>query len=519
MSGAPEGSVARADVERNGARVRVELADGSVRRVPLKRVHDPGPLIAGQGAEHGADVRIATASVAPGWRGVDLALSNGKTVALALGSAPLGAGLPRAEDGRPLCDLVVIGIGKLMTIDPGAAAGQRLALKDAPQGGLAIGVCQSSVVWIGHAADVTEKLLFAPGGRIVDARGGLVTPGLVEPHAHPVWGGSRAAEFGARAAGASYQEIAAAGGGIASTVRATRTASERKPREAAAARLARLASWGVTTCEAKSGYALEEAGEVRLLEVIAELDALGPLDLVPTLLAAHAVPPEARGDAAARAEWVRVCADVLPARVRAEELAESIDVFCDEGAFTLEEARRVLEGGRAAGLAVRVHADQLAALGASALAAELGALSVDHLEHLPESAIPALARAGTVAVCLPGAAITLGQPLPPARALLDGGVAVALGTDLNPGSSMTEALPLQMWLATTALKMSVEEAWLGVTLNAARAVARPHAGRLAVGGPADLVVWDAEEPEEIPYHYGANLARVVIKAGRVIAVR
>ncbi len=513
------GKVARAEVLHRGAALQVELEGGEVRRIPLRRLHDRGPLIGGEGALHGDDVRIASAAVAAGWRGVDVALSNGKTLALTLDSAPLGSAVPRAEDGRPRCDLVVIGIGQLLTMDEAAPAGQRLAAQRGPEGGggLAVGTCQGRVVWIGHGSDVTEALVFEPGGRIVDARGGLVSPGLIESHAHPVWAGDRSAEFGARSAGASYQEVAAAGGGIASTVRATRLARDKVLLAAAAVRLGRLCAFGVTTCEAKSGYALEVEGELRLLEVIAELDGLGPLELSATLLAAHAIPPEARGDDAARAEWVRVCADELPARARG--LCESIDVFCDEGAFTLAEARRVLEGGKRAGLGLRVHADQLAALGASALAAEFGALSVDHLEHLPLEVIPALARSGTVAVCLPGAAINLGQPLPPARALIDGGVAVALGTDMNPGSSMTEALPLQMWLGCTALKMSVEEAWLGVTVHAARALGRPSLGRVRVGAPADLVIWDATEPEQIPYHYGANLARVVIKDGRVVATR
>jgi len=332
----------------------------------------------------------------------------------------------------------------------------------------------------------------------IDAGGRVVAPGLVDPHAHPVFAGERGLEFAMRMAGTSYEEIAALGGGILSTVRATRAASDEALLAAAKTRLLRMLAYGVTTCEGKSGYALDIEGEKRLLRLLRELGC------VPTLLA-HMVPPEHN-----RQDYLRLFIDeLIPSG-----LAEFCDVFCDRGAFTLAETRRILEAARAAGLGLRVHAEQLSYTGAAELAAELGAASADHLEFVSPAGIEALAASGTVAVLLPGAALTLRAPWPPARRMIDAGVTVALGTDCNPGTSMTEALPLMMTLGCTQLGMTVEETWRAVTVNAARSLLRDDIGRLSPGCRADIAIFDFSDWRSLPYHFGPPQAWLVYKDGR-----
>jgi imidazolonepropionase len=404
--------------------------------------------------------------------------------------------------GLPLVDLVIRNIGQLLTCTPDGAG--PLGLRE----GVVVAVAAGTVCYVGPEEGLPVA---AEDAAVIDAEGGLVTPGLVEPHAHPVFAGDRAAEFAMRIEGRTYLEIQAAGGGIYATVRATRGASDAELLAGARQRLMRLLRMGVTTCEAKSGYALDVAGELRLLGLIKQLAREGPWDLSPTLLV-HALPEDRRED---RAGYVdEVCRDLVPRAAR-EGLCESVDVFCDRGAFTIEETRRILAAARAAGLMTRLHADQLACTGAAALAAEAGARSADHLERIDEAGIAALARARTTAVLLPGAALCLHDPWPPARALLDAGVPVALGTDLNPGSSMTESTPLMMSLACTALRMRVEEAWLAVTRVPAESLERRDAGRVACGGRADLVVWSCADYRHVPYHLGANHVRTVLCGGEI----
>ncbi len=356
------------------------------------------------------------------------------------------------------------------------------------------------VAWVGPTAD-------APAGaaRRIEAEGRLVTPGLVDAHAHPIFGGERSGEFAQRAEGCSYLEIAARGGGILATVRATREAGDDTLLAGARARLLRAVAHGTTTMEAKTGYALSVEGELRLLAL---LGRLGPPTLCPTLLGAHAVPP-----GVARADYVADCAGPMLDGARG---AVAVDVFCDEGAFTLDEARTILGAAKARGLAVRAHAGQFSDLGAAGMVASLGGLSADHLEHVSDDQAFAMAFAGTAATLLPGACVQLRLPPPPVARLRAAGCRFALGTDLNPGSSMTESLPLQMWLATTHLGLTVEEAWLAVTRDGARAAGRPEVGRLAPGAPADMVLWDAIDFRTIPYHYGARHVHTVWVAGREI---
>lgn len=354
-----------------------------------------------------------------------------------------------------------------------------------------------------------------PGPADVDAAGRLLTPGLVDCHTHPIFAGDRSGEFGLRARGASYLEIAAAGGGIAATTAPTRAASDAALAAGTRDRLAALLASGVTTVEAKSGYDLTVDGELRLLRVLGEVAGDAAPRLVPTLLA-HLVPSERRAD---RARYVDELTHQLVPRAAADGLATSVDVYCDEGAFTLDEAAAIWRAARAAGLAIRGHVGQFTDVGAAEVVAALGGLSVDHLEQVSTAGIAALAAAGTVAVMLPGACVQLRLPVPPVAALRAAGVPLAVATDVNPGSSYGESLPLQMWLATTHFGMTVEEAWLGVTAVAARALGRADVGRVVPGACADLVLWDAALPAEVPYRYGRNLVRQVWCGGRVVVGR
>ena len=397
--------------------------------------------------------------------------------------------------------LLVENIGRLLTMEP-AEFDPLGTIENA-----AVFIANGEVGWIGTSNDVPQSRI--PEGTVrIDAGGRLVSPGLIEPHAHPIFAGSRAAEFDLRSQGRSYLEIQQAGGGILSTVRATRAASDEELLALTVLRLDRLLANGVTVCEAKSGYALDVEGELRLLGILKQAGSKHCIDLSPTLLA-HVVPPEIT-TANERAEYLRQLIDCIP---RAKAIAESIDVFCDKGAFTLDETRAILEAGKANGLLLRCHAEQLTHTGAADLAASLGARSVEHLEYLADQSIPRLARAGTICTLLPGAALTLKLPFPDARRLLDQGCEVAIGTDLNPGSSYTENLPLMMSLACMQMGMSCAEAWRGVTVAAAKAVNRPASGELFIGARGDLVIWNAEDPKEVIQHYGAALVSDVIVRG------
>lgn len=369
----------------------------------------------------------------------------------------------------------------------------------------AIAIEGGAIRWVGEAAA-------APAGdRELDAGGQLVTPGLVDCHTHAIFAGDRAAEFGMRAAGKTYLEIAAAGGGIAASLGPTRTASDDALIAGLHARLDRAQAGGTTTIEIKSGYDLTVEGELRLLRCVAAAARARGQRLVPTLLA-HLVPPERRAD---RDAFVaELCAALIP-RVAAEALATSVDVYCDEGAFTLAETRAIFAAATAANLAVRGHAGQFRDLGAAELIGELAGRSADHVEQISDAGIAALARAGTVAVLLPGACVQLRLPVPPVERLRAAGVAMAIASDLNPGSSYCETLAIQMWLATTHFGMTVDEAWLGVTRHAATAlgVAATGAGTITAGARADLVIWRCDAPAEVPYRYGAPLVERVIVAG------
>jgi imidazolonepropionase len=342
----------------------------------------------------------------------------------------------------------------------------------------------------------------------VDGRGLSAIPGLVDCHTHACFAGDRAEEFALRAAGASYEELHAAGGGILSTVRATRAAGEDRLREAVRRHRAWMLRSGTTTFESKSGYGLDRETELASLRAIAEAGG------VPTWLGAHTVPPEF-DDADAYLDFA--LADVLP---KAAQLAEAADVFVERGAFDAVQAKRFLEACRRAGLVLRLHGDQFTEQGAVPLAVELGARSVDHLEATGDEGIRALGVSNVVAVLLPASALFLGRPMPRARDLVEAGGAVALATDFNPGSAFCESLPLVCSLACTQLHLSPEEALAACTVNAAHVLDRSGTiGRLAPGYQADVVLVDASDWRYLAYHFGGDVVKAVIRRGEVVQPR
>ena len=339
----------------------------------------------------------------------------------------------------------------------------------------------------------------------LDGRGLCAIPGLVDCHTHAAFGGDRVEEFSLRAGGASYEELHARGGGILSTVRATRAAGEGGLRAAVERHRGWMRGHGTTTFESKSGYGLDRETELASLRAIR--DAGG----VPTWLGAHAVPPEFEGDADGYLDFA--LGEVLP---EAAELAEAADVFLERGAFDMAQARRFLEACRDTGLALRLHGDQFTEQGAIPLAIELGARSVDHLEATGDGGVRALASSDVVGVLLPASALFLGRPMPPGRALVDAGAAVALATDFNPGSAFCESLPICCSLAATQLKLSPSEALAACTVNAAHVLGRAdRLGRIAPGYRADLVLLDAPDWRYLAYHLGGDMVAQVVIAGEL----
>lgn len=375
----------------------------------------------------------------------------------------------------------------------------------------AIAVAGERIAWIGPRAQLPADAL-KRAAHVEELDGALVTPGLIDCHTHLVFGGDRAHEFDLRLNGASYEEIARAGGGIASTVKATREADEDGLFAQALPRARALLADGVTTIEIKSGYGLELESERRMLRVARRLgEALG-ITVRTTFLGLHALPPEYKQD---RDAYVAlVCDRMLPALAQ-EGLVDAVDAFCEGIGFTREETRRVFERARALGLPVKLHAEQLSNLEGAALVAEYGGLSADHLEYLSEDGARAMAAKGTVAVLLPGAFYALRETkLPPVAALREHGVAMAVATDCNPGTSPLLSLRMAAGMACTLFRLTPEEALRGVTVHAARALGLDDRGTLAVGRRADLVVWEAQRPAELCYWIGGELVRAVYRGGQ-----
>lgn len=413
-----------------------------------------------------------------------------------------------------MATLVLRDIAELVT-----AAGPADATTDSTRGEAALGVVHDATVVIidgriayaGAAAGAPSESALPQPVQTDSAAGRLVTPGLVDPHTHLIWAGERSLEFDLRNLGSSYQEIQRQGGGILSTVAATTRASDESLVAGMRARLSSVLAQGTTLCEVKTGYGLSPEAELRLLRLIRDAASCHAVAVSPTFLC-HVPPP-----ALSPSERPRFIAELAAAVGRAAPLsAEAVDVYCDAGAFTLDETEQLLAAGRTAGLRLRCHAEQFTYTGAAALAARLGAASVEHLEEIDDRGIAALAEAGVVANLLPGAALTLRLRWPDGRRLLSAGVRVALGTDCNPGSSLSESQPIMMTLACTQMGLSAAEAWLAVTREAARSVGVFDAGQLRPGDRGDLVVWNVERHREVCQHFGVPLVQRVYRAGQAV---
>ena len=367
--------------------------------------------------------------------------------------------------------------------------------------GDAVAVDEQRIAAVGPADDLKRAY---PAAELIDCAGRVITPGLVDSHTHAIFGRARYEEQELRASGVGYMEIARRGGGIHSSVADLRSRSEDELYHLALPRILRLASYGSTTIEVKSGYGLNTEDELKSLRVIARIARDTGARLVPTWLGAHEIPREYRGSAADRREYVRILIDEMLPAVKREKLARFADVFCEPGVFTIDETRAILSASRTAGLGLKLHADELEPHGGAELAAELGATSADHLGAISERGIAALATSSTVATVLPGTMLFLGrQKQAPARSMIEAGAAVAIATDFNPRTSPTFNFPLILTLAVSQLGFSAAESIIASTVNGAAALGLADSiGQLAPGYSADLALWDAEDFREIPYWYG-----------------
>ncbi len=454
-----------------------------------------------------------------------------------------GAAFRVIEGGRsdePTPGLLIVGAAEVVTMEGGVRAGERqgdvarlsavdVGGPDAPDAPV-VACWEGRIAAVGPRSAVERELEGSgyPLGRFarIDAGGGTITPGLIDPHTHLLFAGSREGELILRQRGAAYLEILAAGGGILSTVEATRAASADELLAHGRRWLDEMLGHGVTTVEAKSGYGLDLETEIRLVDVAHRLGVEGPVEVVPTFLGAHAVPPEFRSRPGGTEAYVRsVIEEQLPG-IAAHGRARFCDVFCEEGVFTADQSRRILQAAAGYGMASRLHADELSPSGGAELAAELGAASADHLAAPSEAGIDALAAAAAdgrwvVATVLPATTwFLMKERGAPARTFIERGIPVAIGTDFNPGTSPTASLPLAMTVACVELRMTPDEALSAVTINAARALGlEDEVGSLEIGKAADLVIWRVPTSAQIPYWPAADLVRTVIKRGRVVLDR
>lgn len=412
---------------------------------------------------------------------IDLLIRNGQVVTAAHGTCPVR--------GRDMQELEVIERGWV------ACAGERIAA-------------------VGPRASVENQVEVTSRTQVIDAQGKVVTPGLIDPHTHLIFGGSREDEFYLRARGADYMEIMEAGGGILSSVRATRSASLEELVASGRQRLQWMLQMGVTTVECKSGYGLDLQTELKQLEAVRILQQEQPVELVPTFLGAHAWPPEYEGN---QEGYVGFLVDTVLPAVREQGVAEYVDVFTEKGVFSVEQSRRIFQRAVELGFSLRVHADEMHTLGGAELAAELGMASADHLLMVSGQGISALAESDVMPILLPGTAFSLRKPYAPARKMLEAGLPLALATDFNPGSCPTANLVLVMSLACLYMAMTPEEVFNAVTINAAHSLGRSsRLGSLEPGKQADVVIFGVDDYKKVPYFIGVNLVETVIKAGRLV---
>lgn len=415
---------------------------------------------------------------------------------------PRDAATDERDDAITARATLFVGATQVVTCEGPARARRGGEMADAGiRRGVSVAVAGGRIAAVGDQS-VLERTY--PGAEVVECGGRVLAPGWVDSHTHAIFGRPRADEQELRAAGVDYLEIARRGGGIHASVRDLRERSDDALHALALGRLRRLAAYGTTTVEIKSGYGLTVEDELRTLAVIRRLAATLPMRLVPTWLGAHEIPLEARATPAARNRYVQMLVHEMLPRVAAGGLARFADVFCEPGVFTLDETRTILTAARAAGLLLKLHADELAPGGGAELAASLGATSADHLGAVTAAGIAALAGSGTVATLLPGTMLFLGRRTQaPARELIEAGAAIALATDFNPGTSPTPNLPLVLTLGVSQLRLSVAEAVIAATVNGAAALGLAEAiGQIAPGFSADLALYDVEDVRELPYWYG-----------------
>jgi imidazolonepropionase len=414
-------------------------------------------------------------------------------------------------------DLLIKNIGQLLTLSfpkKGPRAG-----KDIQQLGIiedgAVAIRGNKIIAVAKTNEVLSKVKIGENTKIIDAKNRVVTPGLVDCHTHPIFASTREEEFELRIKGKTYQEIARAGGGIKSSVKKLRRLSKEELIQLALPRLDRFLSYGTTTIEAKSGYGLSLKDEIKILEVIKKLNRIHPLDLIPTFLGAHEIPEEYKDN---KEGYIRLLIEEMIPLVAKRKLAKFCDIFCEKGVFDIKDSRRILLAAKRYGLASKLHAEQLSHFGGAKLAGQIGAISADHLENVTPTDIQLLKKRGVIGVLLPGATFGLGlKKYAPARKMIENNLPIAISTDFNPGSSMTESLPMMMSLSCLMMKMTPAEVIVASTINPAYALnMQNEIGSIELGKKADLVIWEVKNYKEIPYHYGVNLVEKVIKSGRVL---
>ena len=411
--------------------------------------------------------------------------------------------------------LIIKNIGQLVTMEGAVPRiGEKMKEIDLIEDG-GIAVAGDEILAVGRSEETVGRVSLAEGCKVIDAKKCVATPGFVDSHTHPVFSRTRHDEFEMRLAGKSYQEIAAAGGGIRASVRDLRDTPVPLLTEKTTRRLDLMLASGSTTIEAKSGYGLSTEAEIKSLEVLRNISETHAIEIVPTFLGAHDVPDEYREN---RGKYIDLLTKEMIPKVAEEKLAEFCDIFCEEGVFSVDESRRIMQAALDNGLKIKIHADELSGSGGAELAAEMKAISAEHLVFISDKGIKDLAKSGTVAVLLPGTSFSLNHGhYAPARKMIENGVVVALATDCNPGSSYSESLQMMITLAALNYKMTAAEAISAVTVNAACAIGRgDRLGQLRVGRTADIVLWNMLDYRELPYHYGVNLVNKVIKRGKVV---
>lgn len=419
--------------------------------------------------------------------------------------------ISKVDDIKMTAELLIVNASQmLMPVEHENGFG---ALKIVENG--AVACAGGEIIACGATDELLGRIDRDTGTTIIDASGKLIAPGFIDPHTHPVFHGTREREFVMRLQGKSYREIAESGGGIRSSVRNLRKASEEELLKGVLRHLDIFLKHGTTTIEAKSGYGLSMADEIKSLRVIQAANTMHPVDLVPTFLGAHEIPDEYRDR---RGYYIDMLIREMMPRVKEEGLAEFCDVFCEEHVFNVEESRRILTAAQDLGFKIKIHADQLAAGTGSSLSAELHAVSADHLDYITDEAVEQLKKQGVTPVLLPGAVFYLGlKKYAPARKMIDNGLPVAIATDYNPGSCMTESMPIIMTIACIQMKILPQEAWIAATLNAARAVDRHEKyGRMDANANADIVIWNIPNADYLTYHFGINHAHTVIKSGKIV---